>query len=233
MGIELTKKKQSIELVAASGGEEVVKAYDKGYNTGYSLGSLPVYYMNRGEFLFNTRQFPQGTELVLRFEKPLSTHNAMFSSASGIRKIKFIADTNRDTKVDLSQLARTCNDLEELDLSEYSLNIGVLSYLVYGNKGIKRVKGALNCTNMTAATNAFSGAPLLEEIEFEPNTIPINLSFSECPKLIHKSLLSILNGLQDFSGTTTTKTLTLNKASKNLLTEEEKQIATKKGWTIA
>ncbi len=72
----------------------------------------------------------------------------------------------------------------------------------------------------------------LENIIFE-GVIGTDISFKDSKLLSHDSLMSIINALKDFSGTTTTKTLTLHGNSKALLTDSEKAIATQKGWTIA
>lgn len=58
----------------------------------------------------------------------------------------------------------------------------------------------------------------------------VDISFSMSTKLTHDSLMVVINGLQ-----TVTSSQTLELGSKNLnkLTEEEKQIATGKGWTLA
>lgn len=52
-------------------------------------------------------------------------------------------------------------------------------------------------------------------------------------KLSHDSLMSIINCLKDYSGTGTTKTVTLGATNLAKLTPDEKKIATQKGWTLA
>ena len=53
---------------------------------------------------------------------------------------------------------------------------------------------------------------------------------SACNKLTHDSIMVIINGLQTV---TTTQTLTLGSTNLAKLTDEEKKIATDKGWTLA
>lgn len=52
-------------------------------------------------------------------------------------------------------------------------------------------------------------------------------------KLTHESLMSIIEHLKDFTGTETTKTVTLGTENLAKLTDVEKAIATEKGWTLA
>ena len=56
---------------------------------------------------------------------------------------------------------------------------------------------------------------------------------SDCTKLSHDSLISIVNALKDFSGDTGTHTCTLGTTNLAKLTDAEKAIATEKGWTLA
>lgn len=58
----------------------------------------------------------------------------------------------------------------------------------------------------------------------------VTVSFSDCHNLTHDSLMVIINGLQTV---TTTQKLTLGATNLAKLTDEEKQIATDKGWTLA
>ena len=85
---------------------------------------------------------------------------------------------------------------------------------------------------ITAYTNAFARCYELQDFT-AGGVIDIPLSFAQSSKLTKASLDSIITALKDFSGTTTTKTLTLHADSKAKLTDAEKAIATEKGWTIA
>ena len=80
--------------------------------------------------------------------------------------------------------------------------------------------------------NIFDSCSKLENITFE-GTIPKSISFNASSKLTEASLNSIITALKDFSGTTTTETLTLHATAKAKLTETDIAIATQKGWTIA
>ena len=63
--------------------------------------------------------------------------------------------------------------------------------------------------------------------------IPSTISFRWCSLLTHESLMSIINALKDYSGTTSTYTLTLHADAKARLTDAEKATITQKGWTLA
>lgn len=84
-------------------------------------------------------------------------------------------------------------------------------------------------------TNTFTDCTALTDIAIE-GTIGQSISFKQSP-LTNKSFTDndygILHHLKDYSGTSTTKTLTLSATSKNNLSDAEKAIATQKGWTIA
>lgn len=97
--------------------------------------------------------------------------------------------------------------------------------------GIKTIR-KLIVTEDTVFTNMFYATSTLENITIE-GTIGKDFNSNSCGKLTHDSAMSIINALKDFSGTTTTRTLDLNVNTIALLSEEEKAIATNKGWTIA
>lgn len=56
---------------------------------------------------------------------------------------------------------------------------------------------------------------------------------AHAPKLSHDSLISLINALADYSGTSTTYTCSIGTTNLAKLTDEEKAIATQKGWTLA
>ena len=75
----------------------------------------------------------------------------------------------------------------------------------------------------------FNRCTSLVEIRFTKESIKYNLSFAQSSQLSDESIQSILDGLATVSPT---QTLALNSAVYAKLTEEQKQSATDKGWTI-
>lgn len=80
---------------------------------------------------------------------------------------------------------------------------------------------------------SFASCNNLQEVIFEGEIGRNGLSFSDSPKLTHESLMSVINCLVDYSGTTATYTVTLGSINLEKLTDAEKAIATQKGWTLA
>ena len=81
-------------------------------------------------------------------------------------------------------------------------------------------------------TNTFKGCANLKNIIFE-GVIGNNIDFQDSTLLTHDSLMNIIERLKDFSGTTTTRALTLGSTNLAKLTDAEKAIATQKGWTLS
>ena len=86
--------------------------------------------------------------------------------------------------------------------------------------------------NTVIASNIFNSATGLKNIEIG-GEICSDIAFTACTKLTHDSLMSIINHLKNFSGTTDTRTLSLGTTNLNKLTDAEKAIATEKGWSLA
>ncbi len=81
-------------------------------------------------------------------------------------------------------------------------------------------------------SNTFASCSKLANIVIE-GKIGNNISFSDSSKLTYDSIMSVINALKDYSGTTITKTLTLHATTKAKLSDSDIAIATQKGWTIA
>lgn len=82
-------------------------------------------------------------------------------------------------------------------------------------------------------SSVFQGTTTLENIVIEGTIGQNGFDVSPCTKLTHDSLLSIINALKDYSGTTTAKTVTLGATNLAKLTDAEKATATEKGWTLS
>lgn len=78
----------------------------------------------------------------------------------------------------------------------------------------------------------FSGCWALENLTIE-GKIGKAFVIGNSPKLTHDSLMSIINALYDYSGTSTTQTCTLGAQNLAKLTEAEIKMATDKGWSLS
>ena len=83
--------------------------------------------------------------------------------------------------------------------------------------------------NATNTTRLFHNCTSLTTITGNPR-FKVSLDLSICTQLTHDSLMVVINGLQTV---TAAQTLTLGTANLAKLTEDEKKIATDKGWTLA
>lgn len=81
----------------------------------------------------------------------------------------------------------------------------------------------------------FQGVRNLENITFGGTITQSGLNLSYCTKLTADSMLSLFNCLADYSEDTSgaTHTVTLGTTNLNKLTNEQKAVATQKGWTLA
>lgn len=84
----------------------------------------------------------------------------------------------------------------------------------------------------TISGNCFYRCYMLTTIGFE-GTINAALNLSYCSRLSYETLIKLLNVLADRTAEDTVLTLKLGTTNLNKLTDEEKAIATAKGWTLA
>lgn len=100
-----------------------------------------------------------------------------------------------------------------------------------GRYSLQTIVGELDFSECepTQQQNPFNGCTSLIEVRFTPESIKQNLAFTQSSQLSDESIQSILDGLATVSST---RTLAFNSAVYAKLTEEQKQSATDKGWTI-
>lgn len=104
-----------------------------------------------------------------------------------------------------------------------------LDHTFFGGFYIKRIrKMIVNENNVFAYT--FRSCSRLSEIEFE-GVIGNDIAFGDSP-LTLESARSIINALYDYSGTSTTHTLTLSTKTKALLSDGDKAAISQKGWSL-
>lgn len=147
------------------------------------------------------------------------TFNPIYPIKGSIYEIFISNEAITDTKVDI--IINTTTDSPSRAF-----------YWCRNLKTIRKIK--LMVDNITFYSHTFEQCDALENIQFEGN-ICTNIDFHWSKKLTHDSLINIVNCLKDYSDDTSGATYTCNFGDTNLakLTDEEKLIATNKGWTLA
>lgn len=157
-----------------------------------------------------------------------------FYGCSCIEEINFINMPDFAVSVDsMFSLAPNIipDKLKKISFSP-KLNALNVTLLFNGRGSLEEIIGELDFSKITSANvqnNPFQGCTSLVEIRFTKESIKYNLSFTQSSQLSDESIQSILDGLATVSST---QTLALNSAVYAKLTEEQKQSATDKGWTI-
>lgn len=157
-----------------------------------------------------------------------------FYGCSCIEEINFINMPDFAVSVDsMFSLAPNIipDKLKKISFSP-KLNALNVTLLFNGRGSLEEIIGELDLSKITSANvqnNPFNGCTSLVEVRFTKESIKYNLSFTQSSQLSDESIQSILDGLATVSST---QTLFLNSAVYAKLTEEQKQSATDKGWTI-
>lgn len=157
-----------------------------------------------------------------------------FYGCSCIEEINFINMPDFAVSVD-SMISLAPNIIpDKLKKISFSPKLNALNVtLLFNGRGsLEEIIGELDLSKITSANvqnNPFNGCTSLVEVRFTKESIKYNLSFTQSSQLSDESIQSILDGLANVS---TTRTLSLNSAVYAKLTEEQKQSATDKGWTI-
>lgn len=104
--------------------------------------------------------------------------------------------------------------------------------LFNGRSSLEIINGEFDLSEITSSNsqgNMFNNCFSLREVRFIQGSIKYSLSVASSSQLSDESIQSILDGLATVSST---QRLALNSAVYAKLTEEQKQSATDKGWTI-
>jgi surface protein len=184
----------------------------------------------------------------------------MFGFCNLLALLEGLNNFNTNNVTDMSQMFNSCNNLATLDLSSfdtskvtnmssmfyYCTNLTSLDVSSFDTSNLTNMSGIFqSCVKLTsldlsnwdvskvtasyAVSNAFYTCSELTDFK-APKNISGAFNFVSCTKLTHDSLMSIINNLT--TKTSTTK-LTLGATNLAKLTNEEKAIATNKGWTLA
>ena len=161
----------------------------------------------------------------------LDTSNAtsigsMFRDCTNLTSIPQLNTSNTVTTAYTFYHCASLTTIPLLDTSKV-MNMNVM---FFGCTNLTTVPAldASNVTNKNNMNNMFAGCTNLKSILM--TNIGVNLNISASTKFEREDLLVILNNLKTVTSTTT---LTMGETNLAKLTEEDKAIATGKGWTLA
>lgn len=164
-----------------------------------------------------------------------TTFSNIFSNCYMLEDVSFI-NIDEDKSQSWTRAFRIDTSVEYFNLKNISFSpklIGTsFAHMFYNQQYLENINGEIDFTKISSATNItlmFYACNNLKEVRFTKESLKYNLQMAQSGSLSLESLQSIIDGL---GNVTTTSTLSLNSTAYNKLTEEQKQSATDKGWTI-
>ena len=158
----------------------------------------------------------------------LDTSNvtSMNSTFYSCRSLTAVPQLNTSKVTDMGSMFCNCNSLTAVPLYNTS-KVNNMSQMFWHCNNLQTVP-AFDCSNVTNMNNIFASCSSLKSILM--TNIGVALDISASTLFERSDLVTILNNLKTV---TTTKTLKMGATNLAKLTDEDKSIATNKGWTLA
>lgn len=147
----------------------------------------------------------------------------MFNSC---KKLTTISQLDTSSVIFMTSAFAYCSQLTTIPQLDTSM-VGDMSYMFRECSFLTSIP-QLDTSNVTNMSNMFRACSNLEEIHM--TGMRVNFSISSSTKFTESALVEILNNL---ATVTSTQKLTMGSTNLAKLTDEEKAIATNKGWTLA
>lgn len=163
------------------------------------------------------------TSIPLLNTSNVKNMEAMFYSCSSLITIPLL---NTSSVTDMGSMLGYCSKLSSLPLLNTS-NVTNMERMFYGCSSLTSIP-ALDVSKVISFNNCFISCSSLKSILM--TGMKANFDISASTKFEESDLVTILNNL---ATVTTTKTLKMGATNLAKLTDEDKAIATNKGWTLA
>ena len=192
----------------------------------------------------------------------LNTSNVtdMYNMFYGCSNLLSIPQLDTSKARDMSYMFYNCTKLTTIPQLDTS-NVTTLNSMFYGCSNLLSIP-QLNTSNVTNISYMFQGCVYLRSIPLldcskvtraydilNPSyygdqvhltymggfkNLKVDLDIRKAPNLTIQSLMNVINNLYDFraNGESTTRTLQLGTTNLNKLTDEQKAVATNKGWSL-
>ena len=174
----------------------------------------------------------------------VKTLQYMFSNCEALTVIKGLEDFDVSNVTTIYEMFYYCKSLTRLDLSKWNpKKLTNMYYCFWSMDNLAYLDisswDLANIINGGNFIGGYSTMSKLTDVKFGKNW-KLNLTqnmFNKCPNLTVESLLSIIDGLYDFTGNGETPTSSqgncqLGTTNLNKLTDEQKAVAINKGWSL-
>lgn len=162
------------------------------------------------------------TTVALFDTSKVTSFSSMFEKCTSLTTIPQFNTSNGKS---MSNMFKGCTSLKTIPLLDFS-NCTELYYLFSGCTALESIP-AINLSNCSYLSYCFDGCTSLKSTLMYGMKVSFNISAST--QFEESDLVTILNNL---ATVTSTKTLTMGSTNLAKLTDEEKAIATNKGWTL-
>ena len=166
----------------------------------------------------------------------VSTQNAtsmygMFNNCKSLTSLD-LSNFNTRNVIYMNGMFNSCSSLTSLDMSNFNTqNVTNMNGMFYSCSSLTTLNlgNEFGAGKVTNVSGMFESCKSLQTITGSIKNLSISLSLSVSP-LDHDSAVRIINGL---ANVTDTQTLALSSTTKATLSEAEKAIVIRKGWTLA
>lgn len=233
--------------------QDYVNKIDEVYEKGYSDNSgINPDWTNFRYFCYNNNRLDKVVRLKYNDTSKCTDFGYMYFGSGAMTKAPDI-DTSKGTIFDY--MYKDCGSIVTIPAHDFSkatrlyctfegckflttvpeinsINCTNFGYMFSGCTKLQKIS-KINMSKAVTVGSMFSNTTSLTEIYFDGtiNCNYINIT-SASSGLTHDSLMSLLNALADRSNESTQYTITIASKNINKLTEEEKSIATDKGWIL-
>lgn len=160
-----------------------------------------------------------------------NTFSGMFQGCKSLLEMPNIANWDMSKATTVSNMFQDCHSIEEANIRNLNLaectQITQMFRYCFALKSVDFTGWSIPKLTSSAPGSFLGDCWALEDVKVF--AIPISHSYANDFCLTHESLINIIDSLPVV---TSTKTLALSNMNLNLLTAEEKQVATNKGWSL-
>ena len=185
-------------------------------------GGMKAFFDAGGKCAYSTATSFDGA-IPFEATSDVTNMSKMFHTCAKLTSVPLF-DTSKVT--DMNYMFCSCSSLTSVPLFDTS-KVTDMSYMFYSCSSLTSVP-SFDTSKVTNMSSMFYSCSSLETIHMR--NIGADLDIHSSTKFTHEALLEIIGNLKTV---TATKRLTMGATNLAKLTEEDKAIATNKGWTLA